>query len=283
MKEHIRAGPVIGMDETPVQVLGEPDRNNTTDSYMWVTRGIFNGKPILLYIYYPGRSAQFLMDYLQDYNGYLQCDGYPGYDGQQKCEDRKITLVGCWAHVRRKFFDVIKASGNSVLARQALKMIKKLYKIEKEARLKSLSADEIKALRQNRSKQIVEDFKTWVDKYAPEVPPTSTLGKAFTYTINEWPKLEVFLENGHIPIDNNFVENAIRPFVLGRKNWLFSGSPRGADSSAGIYSIIETAKANGLEPFRYLHHLFENLPKADTASHYESLLPYNIDKSTLKQ
>ena len=270
------------MDETPVQVLSEKDRKNTTKSYMWVTRGGCIDKPILLYKYYPGRSADFLMEYLKDYKGYLQCDGYPAYDEQGKCSDREIRLAGCWAHVRRKYFDVIKAAGNSRIARKALKRINLLYRIEKKARLRNLSPDEIKALRQKKSKKIVENFKKWVDKYAPEVPPTSTLGKAITYTQNEWPKLTVFLEDGRIPIDNNLVENAIRPFVIGRKNWLFSGSPRGADASAGLYSIIETAKANGLEPFWFLLHLFENLPKAETPADYAALLPFNVNKSNLK-
>lgn len=282
MKETIRASPVIGMDETPVQVFGEQDRDNTTKSYMWVTRGGNRGTPVLVYRYYPGRSAECLKEYLKDYTGYLQCDGYAAYTAHQKRSNQTISLVGCWAHVRRKYFDVIKTAKNSILAREALDAIKELYRIEKKIRLSAMPADTIKAVRQKESKPIVDGFKKWIDTHAEDVPPTSTLGKAIAYTLNEWPKLTVFLENGHIPIDNNLVENAIRPFVLGRKNWLFSGSPRGADASAGLYSIIETAKANGLEPFRYLLHLFENLPNAKTPAEHESLLPYNLDKSALQ-
>jgi len=282
MEENIRAGPVIGMDETPVQVLNEKDRKNTTKSYMWVARGGRTGKPVLLYRYNPTRSAEFLVDNLKGYNGYLQCDGYPAYDKQGILKDRDIKLVGCWAHVRRKFFKVTKATKNSSIANKALKRIKLLYKIEEKARLESISPDKIKALRQRESKKIVEDFKDWIDTLVNVIPPKSTLGKAIAYTRNEWPKLIVFLEDGRIPIDNNLVENAIRPFVVGRKNWLFSGSPRGADASAGLYSIIETAKANGLEPFWYLLHLFNNLPKAKTPSDYEALIPFNVDKSKLQ-
>jgi transposase len=282
MEENIRAGPLLGMDETPVQVLNEGDRKNTTKSYMWVARGGRTGKPVLLYRYYPTRSAEFLVEHLKGYKGYLQCDGYPAYDEQGKRKDRTIKLVGCWAHVRRKYFDVIKAAGNSSIAREALKRIRQLYKIEKQARLTRMPPDKIKALRQMESKKLVEDFKKWIDELVAEVPPKSTLGKAIAYTLNEWPKLTVFLEDGHIPIDNNLVENAIRPFVVGRKNWLFSGSPRGASASAGLYSIIETARANDLEPFWYLLHLFNNLPKAKTPSDYESLLPFNVDRSKLE-
>ena len=282
MEENIRAGPVIGMDETPVQVMNEKDRKNTTKSYMWVTRGGCIDKPVLLYRYYPGRSADFLMEYLKGYKGYLQCDGYPAYDQQGKCEDRDIMLAGCWAHVRRKYFDVIKATKKNGLARRVLKRIKLLYRIEKTARLKHLNPAQIKELRLKKSKKIVEKIKKLIDKHTEIVPPTSTLGKAIAYTLNEWPKLTVFLKNGRIPIDNNLVENAIRPFVVGRKNWLFSGSPRGAAASAGLYSIIETAKANDMEPFWYLLHLFENLPKAKTPADYDALLPFNVDKSKLK-
>jgi transposase len=282
MEKNALSGSVLGMDETPLQVMNEEGRKNTTKSYMWVTRGGSIDKPILLYNYHPGRGADFLMEYLKDYEGYLQCDGYPAYDGQGKRKDKNIILAGCWAHVRRKYFDVIKATKKSAVANRVLKKIKLLYKIEKTARVKHLEPDEIKKLRLKKSKKIVNDIKDLIDEHKANAPPTSTLGKAIAYTLNEWPKLTVFLENGYIPIDNNLVENAIRPFVVGRKNWLFSGSPRGADASAGLYSIIETAKANDVEPFWYLLHLFENLPKAETTADYEALLPFNVDKSKLK-
>jgi len=281
IKKEIQAGSFLGMDETPVQVLNEPDKKNTTKSYMWVSRGGPNLKhPLLLYEYSPTRSADYIREFIKNYKGYLQCDGYKAYNVAVKGMD--IILAGCMAHSRRRFYDVVKATKNKTSAQVALSYIRKLYAIEAECRDEKYAPDKIKEIRQKSSKPIMKEFKTWLDKRVPEVPPESLLGKAINYTLKEWSKLVIYLEDGRIPIDNNLVENSIRPFCQGRRNWLFSGNPSGAHASALIYSLIETAKSNGLEPFWYLLYLFKNLPKAETEDDYRKLLPYNVDDPSMK-
>jgi transposase len=281
MKNEILKGCFIGMDETTVQVLSEADRKNTTKSYMWVTRGGQDPeKPILLYEYFPTRSAEYIRNFIKNYKGYLQCDGYKAYN--VAVEGKNIKLAGCMSHVRRKYYDVVKVSKNEISAQMGLSYIRKLYAIESEFRNEKYTFEEIRKIRQKRSKPILEEFKKWLDKRVTEIPPKSLLGKAINYTLNEWTKLLVYLEDGRIPIDNNLLENAIRPFVLGRKNWLFSGNPVGAKASALIYSLIETAKACGLEPYWYLLYLFKRLPKAKIKDDYRKLLPYNVDDPSIK-
>jgi transposase len=278
MVKDIRDGPLIGMDETPLQVLNEGDRKKQTKSYMWISRGGTQSQPILKYNYYRNRSYDFIKEYLKGYKGYIQCDGYSAYEiaGEQE----GITLAGCMAHVRRKFIEVTKASKNKNSAYEGLKYIQELYKIEREC--KDKNTEEIKKIRQEKSKPVLEKFKKWLDKKVLNVPPKTLMGKAIHYTLHEWKKLNVYVEHGFIPIDNNLVENAIRPFVIGRKNWIFSATAHGAEASAGMYSLIETAKANGLEPYWYLLHLFENLPEAKTEKDFRALLPYIVRKSDLK-
>jgi transposase len=279
MKEDIKSQTFMGIDETTLQVLSEGERKNQSKSFMWVMRGGEKLKPILLYQYSETRNAQYLKEMLGGYHGWVQSDGLPVYETLEG--QSGIVLAGCWAHVRRDFFDSFKTSNEKGHAREALEYIGQLYGIEREAKAKGLNCDEIKDLRQARSKIIIDKFKTWLDQKSVEVAPKSMLGRAIGYTNGQWKKLLVYLEDGRIPIDNNLVENAIRPFVLGRKNWLFSGSPRGAHASAFIYSLIETAKANGLEPYWYLYYLFEKLPYAKKREDYRTLLPYNLDRATL--
>ena len=194
--------------------------------------------------------------------------------------------MGCWAHVRRKFFDVVKAAGKpkdgkqkSGNADQALKYIRKLYKIEKDAKNSGLTDDDLLKERQEKAKPVLDEFKHWLNAKIDEVPPKSLLGKALAYALNQWHRLVVYVDTDHVTPDNNMAENTIRPFVVGRKNWLFSGTPEGAAASAAIYSLIETAKANGLEPYWYLRYLLEHLPDAMTEDDYKALLPQYIDQS----
>ena len=163
----------------------------------------------------------------------------------------------------------------------ALEFIGRLYRIEKEARVKELSVRDIYELRQQQARPVLEEFKHWLEEKAPLTPPGGLLGKAIGYTLNQWSRLIVYLQDGRLRPDNNLVENAIRPFVVGRKNWLFSGHPRGAEASAFLYSLIETAKANGLKPYAYLRYLFDQLPLAKTEEDYRSLLPPYMDASRL--
>jgi transposase len=270
----IRSGPVVNVDETTVQVLKEPGRADTSKSYMWLFRGGQPDRPALVFEYHPSRSGQIPLDYLSGYQGYVQCDAYSGYDalGRQK----GVVLAGCWAHARRKFDEVIKARGGAKRkgsAEQALEYIGRLYAVEKQARHPGLDPDGIGDLRQRESKPVLDEFKAWLDAKVLVTPPKGLLGKAINYTLNNWQRLLRYLEDGCLRPDNNLAENAIRPFVVGRKNWLFSGSPEGARAAAVFYSLIETAKANGWKAHDYLTHLFENLPLAQTEEEYRKLLP----------
>ena len=167
-------------------------------------------------------------------------------------------------------------------ASTALKYISKLYKIEKEARELGLTPDQLYKERPEKAVPVLDEFKQWLDATVEKVPPKSLLGKAISYTLNQWHRLIRYTESGFVKPDNNAVENAIRPFVVGRKNWLFSCTPEGAHASACIYTLIETAKANGLEPYWYLKYLFENLTEAMTANEFKALMPQNVDKSLLQ-
>jgi transposase len=286
----IRSGPVINIDETTLQVLGEPGKSNTSKSYVWIYRGGDPQRPCLVYQYHPTRSGQVAIDFIgKDYHGYVQTDDFSGYSS--RFENKKhIVHLGCWAHSRRKFFDVVKAKTKhrgkrqnpQSLADEALLEIRQLYEIEKQARNQSLEPDQIKALRQAHSKPILDRFKQWLDEKEPLVPPKSLLGIAIGYALSNWSKLIVYIEDGCLRPDNNLVENAIRPFVVGRKNFLFSGGPRGAEASCVFYSLIETAKANGLEPFGYLRYIFERLPLIDNPNDYKKLLPQNLDNAMIE-
>lgn len=275
LNNDIRGGPLIGADETPVQVLDEPGRSATQKSYMWVFRGGSADKPVIIYQYHPSRSGDVAKLFLDGYQGVVQTDGYKGYDFLDKWLD--ILHVACWAHARRKFMDAKKASSSKKTgsADKGLSKIKQLYALEKMARLKKMSPAEIYEMRHHQAKPILEKFKNWLIKKKKHVPPKSLLGKAVNYCLNQWHRLENYIEDGHASIDNNMVENAIRPFTLGRKNWLFSGTPEGAKASALLYSLIETAKANGLEPYRYLRYLFEKLP-ITPVEEIRHLLPTNL-------
>ena len=274
------AGPLINIDETPVQVLKEPGRANTTKSYMWVFRGGRPDKPVILYRYSTTRSGEIPREVLQGYRGYCQTDAFSAYDGLEEAIGG-IVLVGCFVHARRNFVKVIDARGKGAKnktgsAEVALSYIAKLYKIEKEVRAVELSTSEMEQLRKQRAEPVLEEFKAWLETRKDRTPPKGLLGKAINYTLSHWSKLIRYLENGHITPDNNAAENAIRPFVVGRKNWLFAGSPNGADAAATLYSLIETAKACGLDPYQYLRLLFEKIPYASTEADYMALLPQNI-------
>jgi transposase len=275
LKQDLLAGPLVGADETTLQVLREPGRKNTTKSYMWLLRGGPPGCPVLYYEYRPTRSAVFLKDFLKDYRGVLQSDGFSGYDAIG--EMIGITHAGCWAHARRKFFDAHKNNPDSESLRYILDLIGKLYAIEADGRDRGLKPRELKKLRQRESAPVLIEFKQYIDQCAIAVRPQSETGKAITYTLNQWERLRVFLHDGNIPIDNNGVENKIRPFVIGRKNWLFAGSPRGAHASAALYTLIENAKANGIEPYWYLRFLFENIVHAKTEQDFRRLMPQSLD------
>jgi transposase len=277
LQDELLSGFYINIDETPLQVLQEPGRSPTSKSYMWIFRRGDPDKPVLLYRYHPTRGGDVPRAFLGDFQGYVQTDGYKGYDFLDDKEG--VDHIGCWAHARRNFMNVIKAQGKkrkSGAADEAMKYIKKLYRLENNARENGFSFAEIYHMRQTEIKPILEDFKKWLSKKSLQTPPKGLLGKAVNYTLNQWQRLVGYLKDGRLSPDNNMAENSIRPFVIGRKNWLFSGTPEGAEASALLYSLIETAKANKLEPFAYLRYIFDRLPTASSLEDYEALLPWNI-------
>jgi transposase len=275
--KELLVGPLINVDETPFQVLNEPDRANTTKSYMWVFRGGGPDKPVVLFKYSETRSGRIPREVLAGYSGYCQTDGFSGYDALE-ATNPGIRLVGCFFHARRNFVKVIDARGKAAKnkpgsAEVALDYIGQLYKVEKIARQRQLSAEEIVALRKEKSIPVLEKFKAWMDKRIEQTPPKGLLGQALNYAITRWDKLIRYTENGHITPDNNMVENDIRPYAVGRRNWLFSGHPNGAHASATLYSLIVTARACGLDPYEYLRFLFSKIPYARTEADYRALMP----------
>jgi len=280
LKQEIRGGPVVNIDETTLQVLKEPGRTPKQKSYMWIFRGGNTERPSLIYEYHPSRSGEIAKFFLNTYKGVVQTDGYKGYDFLDGCHD--ITHVGCWAHARRKFMDVKKSSSSQKAgsADKALSFIRQLYSLEKIAKQENISGSDLYDLRQKNTQPILSKFKKWLDKRAGSVAPKSLLGKAISYCLSQWHRLIAYITDGLVGIDNNVAENAIRPFVVGRKNWLFSGTPEGAGASAAIYSIIETAKANKLEPYSYLRYLFEKLPTTAPAN-LHTLLPHSLSAGDL--
>jgi len=283
IRDEIRSGPFVQADETPFQVLKEPGKSAQSGSYLWALRGGDPAHPLLYYEYDPSRSAEVPKRLLRGFQGFLQTDGYEGYTALGA--EPGVVHVGCWAHARRKFDEALRGQGKSKKgakrtakesrARQALSQIQALYRIERE--LRDASAEERYHVRQQQTKPLLEKLRVWLDASLDSVPPQSLTGKALHYLHSQWPKLVRVLDNGRIPLDTNLVENAIRPFVLGRKNWLFADTVAGARASANLYSLIETAKANRIEPGRYLAHLFEVLPTLTTPDQLDELLPQNLD------
>ena len=281
-QDELLSGSFVNIDETTVQVLYEPGRSPTTKSYMWIFRRGDPEKTVLVYRYHQTRAGGVARAFLRDFQGTVQTDGYSGYNFLDHME--KIRHIGCWAHARRKFTDITKAQGKNRktgAADKALSYIKKLYRLEKTARNKNYSPEQVYRMRQEEAKPILDDFEKWLSKKRLQTPPKGLLGKAIAYTLNQWHRLVGYIEDGHLTIDNNMAENSIRPFVVGRKNWLFSGTPEGADASALLYSLIETAKANKLEPYAYLRYIFERLPLASSLEDYEALLPWSITTEQL--
>ncbi|NRF96336.1 IS66 family transposase, partial [Paenibacillus frigoriresistens] len=255
MHEHLLDQDILHADETTLQVLQEPGRAAETKSYLWLYRTGRQGPPIVVYDYQKTRAGEHPRDFLSGFSGYLHVDGYAGYN---KVAD--VTLIGCWAHARRKFDESLKALPNSkpkvsVAAQEGLDFCNRLFAIERD--LKNSTRDERYAARLERSRPVLDAFSAWLHKHKPRILPKSAFGQAITYCLNQWEKLEAFMKDGRLEIDNNRSERSIKPFVIGRKNWMFSNTPRGAKASATIYSIIETAKENSLNPLLYLTYLFE--------------------------
>ena len=282
LRDELLSGDIVLCDETRVQVLDEVGRPAASQSYVWVQQSGEGSPAVTFFDYDPSRSAEVPKRLLEGFEGYLHTDGYAGYDGV--VAENEIIYVGCWAHTRRKFDEAHKAQQRSSkkkrtakgsTATQALTFIRKLYAIEKQ--IANKPPDERRRIRQEQSKPIIDKMREWLDGVSGTVPPKSLVGKALGYLENQWPKLVHYLDDGRLRMDTNLVENAIRPFVIGRKAWLFSKSVRGAEASANLYGLIETARMNGLEPYAYLQRVFEQLPAAESVEDFEALLPWRIE------
>ena len=277
MKEHQLTSDYLQVDETRIQVLKEPGKSPTSDKWMWVIRGGPPDQPVVIFDYDPSRGAEVPSRLLEGFNGTLQADGYAGYN--LVCEENNIIRIGCWDHARRKFVDAVKAMPAKEKRRKvskadvALSKIRKLYVIEKE--IKKLTAEERRQQRQEQSVPVLKDLKLWLESNINKLPKDSLTYTAIQYTLNQWDRLTGYCENGHLHISNILAENAIRPMAIGRRNWLFSDTPNGARGSATCYSLIETAKANGLEPYAYIRYVLEHIAAADTVEKLEMLLPWN--------
>lgn len=275
MRNKIKTGPFLQMDETTVQVHGEEDKPDSSTSYIWVTKG---GPPefqIALYEYDRSRSSQYIRNFVEDYSGFLQSDGYKGYDSVLK-NNSKITHVGCLAHARRKIRDAYKADNKLKQANAVINKIQKIYNVETKLRAKKLTSDEFLAERLSLVEPLLNDLKNWLDKKALVIRPTSNLGKAVTYTLGQWDKIVNYLKCPYLTPDNNAAERTVKPFVMGRKNFLFAGSTEGADAMCFYYSLIETAKLNGINPYAYLRWLLEQTPLLKDGESIEQLAPWNI-------
>ena len=264
LRDHLLESPLTFGDETTVQVLKEPGRSPQSKSFMWAqmtdasgTSG--SGPPIRLFGYSPSRSAATAQTLYAGMRrgSVLMSDGYEVY--AQVALTHQLVHLGCWAHCRRYFVEVAR-----------------LYAVESHAQALSLSASERLDYRQQHSVGVLGQIQALLLAHLHGVVPGSALGKALHYLSAQWPKLSRYVEDGSYPIDNNSCENSIRPFVVGRRNWLFSDTVAGANASANLYSLLQTCKVNGINSYQYLLALLVALPKAQTADDYEALLPWNI-------
>lgn len=265
-------------DETPTQVLHEPERRAQSKSYMWLFRsGEDGGNPIILYKYSPTRAGETANNMLEDFEGYLMCDGYSGYN-----KVTKAKRLACWAHVRRYLYDAIpkgKMDDYTIPAVQGVLYCDKLFDLERKIKKQYKNPDAIKKARLEKETPVLEAFWSWFDKL--NVIKNSKMDSAVTYIQNRRNHLETYLEDGRCSFSNNLSENSIRPFTVGRKNWLFSDTQAGAESSAVAYSIVETAKANDVNVYHYIHFLLQNIPGHDLTDEYlESLSPWNESVKT---
>ena len=260
LKVELQKHEVLFADETTLQVLHESGKTAQSKSYMWLYRtGGDAAHPIVLYEYQPDRRAIHPMNFLSDFSGYLHADGYDGYHKLPE----GIIVIGCWSHCRRKYDEALKSlpekdrDGSAAL--RGLQYCDKLFEIERK--LSELTPEDRHVKRQEQAKPVVDEFFSWAESL--KVLPKSGIGKAVYYTLSQRKYLEGYLLDGRLECSNNRSERSIKPFVIGRKNWLFNNTPKGAQASSIIYSIIETAKENGLNPFIYLTHIFKPAPNID--------------------
>ncbi len=273
----IIASPVIFSDDTPLPVL-DPGRGRTKTGRLWgygrderSWRG--GAPPAIAYVYSKGRSHEYPLQQLNRFNGVLQVDAYQAYDRLvAERRDGSVVLAHCWAHSRRKFYEVEQAT-QSPIAAEAIRRIAELYTVEAEIR--GLTAEDRRASRQQQSRPMADAFKPWLEEQLRRIPGRGSLAEAIRYMLSRWQSLTLFLDDGRVELDTNAIERAIRPIALGRKNALFAGSDGGARSWAIIASLIQTAKLNQVEPFAYLRDVLQQLVAGHTVNRLDELLPWN--------
>lgn len=275
LHEEMLRNDILHADETTVQVVKEDGRRASQKSYMWMYHTPKHcDRSIAIFEYQPTRQGEHPTEFLSDFKGYLHVDGYAGY---KHLEQNGVTIVECWAHARRKFEDVIKSLKQDAKADSpaniGIAYCDKLFALERKYDEQDLSHDERKLQREKYSRKISDEFFTWAEAKVRDCIPKSLMGIAVRYALNQRQWLENYMLDGRLEMSNNRAERSIRPFTVGRKNWLFSFTPRGANASAVLYSIIETAYANGLVPFTYLKYLFETLPNM-AKERYPEFLPW---------
>jgi transposase len=275
LRELMLGSAKIAVDETVVPVL-DPGRGRTKKGYFWAIARDDRpwagpDPPAVAYSYAPGRGAVHALKLLDRYRGVVQCDGYAAYKTIADACGEAITLAFCWAHLRRKFYDIAK-DGNAPIASEALERIAKLYLIEKTIR--GQSADGRRTVRQQRSKPLVLELKTWFEQQLARVSGKSLIAEVIRYALNHWDGLIRFLDDGRIELDTNAVERSIRPIVLNRKNALFAGHDQGAENWACIASLIETCKLNGVDPETYFTDVLSKLVNLWPASRLDELMPW---------
>jgi transposase len=267
----------IHADETTLQVLNEKNKKAKQKSYIWL-KASRDKHPIVLMHYSSNRNEKTAEYLFEGFTGYMQTDGYASYNIVANREG--VTQLGCWAHARRRFADIIKSGASDAkskkYAKELIDMVAKLYKVEKE--IKDDPPDKKKQIREDKSVQILKDIEEWCDTHFLAAHAIGgSIARAFTYLKNQFPKLKIYVEDGRLNIDNNIAENHVRPIAIGRKNWLFATSTKGATALCNWYSVIETAKANNLDAYAYLKHILTQLPIYEAeGKDIDELLPWNV-------
>lgn len=274
LKAELLKRPVLHADETPVAML-KPGNGKTHRAYLWAyAGGAFEDLKAVVYDFCQSRAGEHVRAFLGDWAGSLVCDDYAGY--KEGFKSGQIIEAGCLAHARRKFFD-LHVANKSQIAAFALQQFARVYEIEREVRV--LSADQRLEIRQRQSRPVLDALHEWMVLQRQQVAGNSATAKALDYSLNRWAALTRFLDDGQLPVDNNWIENRIRPIALGRNNWLFAGSLRAGQRAAAVMSLIQSARMNGLDPYAYLKDVLTRLP-THKASQIEELLPHRCKPST---
>jgi transposase len=286
LRDEMLAAPIVYGDETELQVLKEPGRKAQAKSYLWAQATEASGEdgtgpPIRLFAYSPSRSTETAKTLYAGMRagGVLMSDGYKPYEAI--AQEHALVHLGCWAHARRGLHEALQAlpkdkRGSEQLPARFIELIGQMYHVEAEARRAGLEPDALRRRRQEHSAPVLAQIEALLTAHLHAVLPSSLLGKALHYLASQWPKLVRFVDDGHYPLDNNACENAIRPFVVGRRNWLFADTVAGANASANLYSLLQTCVVNGIDGYRYLKALLAALPLAKAVEDFEALLPWRI-------